>query len=344
MLQDELRAIAIQLIEAKNPEKELSAARLLSIFFSKNDPFQQQPDENEGEIILEGGVALSKEHAAVCVNEFYRTARYIRGTYLAIKELQQQFPSQKLHIVYAGCGPYATIMLPLLFLFEPSQLKCTFLEINPVSVKHAQAWIQHLELENFEIDIVLANAITYKSCETIHLLVSETMFYALLREPQVAIMANLAPQLHEKGIMIPTDIRLDLRYTFFAHEPYFNTLDGTSNLSEKQSIAEHGETLFVLTKDNNFSDKVQNDNKRFESDYFEFPVALIHKPDICIFTSIYIYDTIYLKLAESSLTNPYCIGNYFSLDQKPFRLVYSFETIPCWKLEIKKQTQKKHPD
>ncbi|MCE3296528.1 MAG: hypothetical protein K0R65_2242 [Crocinitomicaceae bacterium] len=321
------------LIESANEAEEIAAARALSAFFTENSPYAVNQQEDSTEITLRGGVALSTYHAAICIHESLRTARLIKGVYHAIREILLRFPDQEIRVLYAGCGPYATLLFPVLPLFDNSSLKCSLLEINPLSVKHARAWSETLGLNKDKITFLEEDAIQYKSPETFHLLISETMFNALLREPQLRIAANLAPQLHPNGIMVPEEIRLDLAYCALGDEPYFDNQKDSSD--GKPGTAEYSGPLFSLTKDFNFSEQVRSGSFRFNSTHFVFPEKLSKtKPDICIFTTLKTFGGHEIGLGESSLTNPYCVGNYYTLEGKPFRLVHRFEHIPDWKLEI----------
>ncbi|MGV3629823.1 MAG: hypothetical protein ACO1O6_01380 [Bacteroidota bacterium] len=333
MLNEKLKNICRLLLDSENEPEEIAAARTLSVFFTENSSFAGNGQDDSGEITLDGGVALSTYHAAVCVNESIRTARLIKGVHRAVCELQQRFPDQQLHIVYAGCGPYATLLFPLLPLFDPGKLTCTLLEINPLSIQYARTLAGTLGFGEHQLSFLEEDAIRYKSPETIHLLISETMFNALLREPQLRIVANLAPQLHGKGLMVPEEIRVDLYYSAMSREPYFD--NQKDNCDTKTSAAEYAGTLFSLTRDNNFSKAVSEGNFHFISESFDFPEHLAaEKPDICIFTHIRTFGGLSIGLGESSLTNPYCVGNYHILGNKNFRLIHHFDTIPKWELRL----------
>lgn len=332
MLHKKLKTISRVLLDSKNVAEEIAAARSLSGFLTENSSFELRKHEDSAEIILKGGVALSSYHAAICVRESIRTARLIKGVYRAICELQKTFPGQQLHILYAGCGPYATLLFPLLTLFEPDKLKCTILEINSFSIQHAQSTAEALDFQEYDLRFREEDAIHYKSPETIHLLISETMFNALLREPQLRIVANLAPQLHQKGLMVPEEIRVELHYSAMSQEPYFDNL--ADSCDGKTSLAVYGGPLFSLTKDHHFSKLIAEGNFLFLSERFDFPEKLAaEKPDICIFTHIRAFGELSIGLGESSLTNPYCVGNYHMLQEKTFQLVHDFENIPGWKLQ-----------
>ncbi len=332
MLHQKLETITRELLKSANLGEEIAAAQALAAFFAENSPFPALPKDDSGEIFLDGGVALSSGHAAFCIAESIRTTRLIKGVYQAIMELQQRFPGEQIRILYAGCGPYGTLLLPLLPLFKAEELECTLLEINPLSVECIQKWLAQEDFKRFNSHVIETDAICYNSPEPFHLLISETMFNALLREPQLRIVANLAPQLHEKGLMVPEEIRVELFYTAFGQEPFFDNLKDRSD--GKNSVAEFGEKLFSLTKDRNFSEQVAAGDFRFVSPAFSFPEQLSGiKPDICIFTHIRAFGEISIGLEESSLTNPHCVGNYFNLGGRNFQLVHTFETIPDWKLE-----------
>jgi hypothetical protein len=67
-------------------------------------------DINDEDIYLSSGKAVSPTKAAHCLLEYRRTAVFLRGVYKAILQLKRDFPHERLHILYAGCGPYATLL------------------------------------------------------------------------------------------------------------------------------------------------------------------------------------------------------------------------------------------
>ena len=67
-----------------------------------------------GDSLLKDGVAISPEAAAHCVHDTQRSVVFIRAAFAAIKAAQKRFTNGPIDILYAGCGPFATILLPLL--------------------------------------------------------------------------------------------------------------------------------------------------------------------------------------------------------------------------------------
>lgn len=162
----------------------------------------------DDDIMLPSGKAVSTIKAAHCLLEFQRTAVFLRGIYKAVCRLKADFPLETIHILYAGCGPYATLLTPLVALFSPSEIAFTFLDINQVSLDAVKKMYEGQRLNKYVKAYICADATTYKIPErsTVHLAVSETMLNALMKEPQVAVMQNLIPQLPPMGLFLPAKI------------------------------------------------------------------------------------------------------------------------------------------
>jgi predicted RNA methylase len=157
---------------------------------------------------LPSGNAVSPIKAAFCLLEIQRTAVFIRGINKAILSLQLAFPGQRIHILYAGCGPYATLLTPFTTRFTKDEIAFHLLDINEVSLTAAKKLYQGLQIEDYVVEWICGDATTYRLPNdlTIHLVISETMLNALRKEPQVEIMLNLVPQLDDKALFIPDNI------------------------------------------------------------------------------------------------------------------------------------------
>lgn len=350
MHKKQLQNISQYIINSSSINDELLHTKLLSDFLTAlvkdiDEPLQQKKFT---ETFIPGGIALSSEDAAVCLDDYLRTARFIKGTYSAIKELLTCFPDQKINILYAGCGPYAALLLPILYFFNKDDINVTLLDINLSSIQSVKKLVSILDLRDYIHDIVQADAVKYKqpASQPLHLVITETMFQALIREPQVAITANLAPQIVKNGILIPEEIKLELIYTFFGKEPYLQNPDELPNVFEKKSNTDFKryklDTLFSMNKEYNFSDKTYSNSYQFESPFYKLPAGFDTHPDICIITDIKIFQDIHLAPAESLITNPYCIASLFNMTSHThFKLIYNFKNIPNWTCQLKGIKDKK---
>lgn len=160
------------------------------------------------DIMLPTGKAISPVKAAHCLLGTVRTITFIKGVCNALLHLQTVFPGRQLHVLYAGCGPYATLLTPLTTLFSPNELALHLLDISEESLTAVKKLYDALGIGAYIHETIHADAATYRlpENEVMHLVVSETMQYALVKEPQVAIMQNLIPQMAPGAVFVPQQI------------------------------------------------------------------------------------------------------------------------------------------
>jgi hypothetical protein len=163
-----------------------------------------------GDALLKNGVAISPAAAAHCVNDTQRSVVFIRAVYAAIKAAQARFAQGPVEILYAGCGPFATLLLPLLGRFEAGELTVHLLDIHQRSLDSVGLLINDFGLQAHHISCTQGDACDYQHPNHPHVIIAETMQKSLEQEPQFAVTANLAPQLHPQGIFIPQQIEVDL--------------------------------------------------------------------------------------------------------------------------------------
>ncbi|MEH3114791.1 methyltransferase domain-containing protein [Pedobacter terrae] len=177
-------------------------------------------DITDEDIYLPGGIAVSTIKAAHCLRELERTRRFIRGINQAIGHLLNTMPGHTINILYAGCGPYATLLTPLTSRFNATKINFILMDINPDSLNAVKALYEQLGLSDYVIDYVCADATIYKFPHSmrIDMVISETMLNALRKEPQLAIMNNLTPQMHQEAIFIPENISVEAVLTQWEEE------------------------------------------------------------------------------------------------------------------------------
>ncbi|XOB61223.1 hypothetical protein ACMC56_11475 [Campylobacterota bacterium DY0563] len=190
------------------------ASRNLGNFFAKFSFISTKDNHNESydstHTTLSSGVAISPLDAAICINEYMRTTKYIRGIYDALNDLLEKFKDEKIHVLYAGTGPYATLVSPLLHLFDSKRLEVTFLDIHQSSLDSVKSILDIQKLSIFVKDYKCVDATTYKSKSKVHMIITETMRASFEGEPQVNITLNLLPQLCKDGVFIPESVNIYL--------------------------------------------------------------------------------------------------------------------------------------
>jgi len=163
---------------------------------------------SDADIHLPSGKAISAEGAAHCLLEFKRTAIFLRGIKQAI-DSKVDSNKRQVKILYAGCGPYATLITPLLPYYSADRINVTLLDVNSVSLNSAEKLINEFGLGDYIDQFVLDDAATYKVDRLYDIVISETMQAGLKNEPQVAITQNLIPQCNADAIFIPEQITID---------------------------------------------------------------------------------------------------------------------------------------
>jgi len=311
MYQESLREIAKVLIEPTTDYGQLSTAILqLKEFYLKISEVDLENDENRKDIHLSNGKALGTSWAARCVDDIIRTKQFISGVYQAVKKLLDEHPEKTVHLLYAGTGPFATLVTPLTTLFSSDQLQFTFLELNPVSYQKVQRVVQQIGIAHYVRRIVQTDATTYQipADERVDILLSETMQNALKREQQVPIIYNLLQQIDNEVILIPEVIELQLvginaarnrdRMMYNSEEPYHQILGSFFKLdipSVRAFYANHQD----LSNTHVFSDQYFKITENLRKDF----------PELYVFTRLCVYQNIEILPFESGLTIPYKLAD-----------------------------------
>jgi hypothetical protein len=196
-------------------------ASLYCLFRDITGLHENTADPRDGSAIsLPAGSAISPLDAGRCLLDVRRTIVYLRGVYGAIREAQQRFPKEVIHLLYAGCGPFAPLCLPLLPLLAGEAVRFTLLDVHARAIESVKALVAALQSESENVDCLVCDATRYRNPDyrPLHVVVSETMQQALEKEPQVAILMNTASQLTAGGLMVPERIAVDAVLTDLVRE------------------------------------------------------------------------------------------------------------------------------
>lgn len=115
-----------------------------------------------------------------------------------------------MRVLYAGCGPFAYLVLPLLALWPAQQVQVTMLDIHAGALAPARQLVAALGLDAGVAAWVRADAarVRLDARALPDVIVSETMSAALRTEPQVAITRNLLGQA-PGALMVPASVRVE---------------------------------------------------------------------------------------------------------------------------------------
>ena len=246
----------------------------------------------------ENGMALGPTWAAMCIEDIARTHCFVRGTHQAILACLSANANRPVHLLYAGCGPFATLVLPLLAHFSEQQLRLTLVDINPISIQCVQRLFARLNLQAYVEELLLADAVSMKipKPDAIDIVLSETMQRALKNECQVQIMCNLIPQLRQKVLMLPERIILTL-----AQKDFSKPLAESSEIRPMESLG----TLFELSAATIRKSTAREENGVLMLSSDAMTVTLAHANiDLYVLTSIYVFGDAQLQLNASGLTTP----------------------------------------
>ncbi|AKA68909.1 hypothetical protein [Clostridium scatologenes] len=250
---------------------------------------------------LPKGKAIGTVWAGMCVKEFMRTKKFVRGVFLGIKCAKEKFPNRKINILYAGTGPFATLMLPLTTIFSSSEVGFTLLEINLHSIESLRKVIKTFKVEEYVEKIVQCDAAEYKvdRDKPIHMIVTETMQNGLKKEPQVAITLNLLPQMEQGGILIPENVvikaglldpKRDMDRMMGVEEAdkdYYYPLHKIFELNKK--------TIEIKKDDNNCFPKVETQMPEYAAKRYK---------RLSLFTDIQVFEEEKLTYMQCSLNMP----------------------------------------
>lgn len=310
--------------------------RLYKDFLLELSGLDLEGDQERNNLQLQQGMALGTTWAAYCLDDFLRTKRFIKGIHQAVNQLLGVEREQPVHLLYAGTGPFATLILPLTQYFTPEELQLTLLEINPISFNNLEKVVDLLQIESYVHRLVLADATQFQipKGEKVDILLSETMQAGLRKEAQVPIFYHLLCQPEARdAILIPERIELFLG-------AYSSSMSTQKELSRTIKFG----SFFRLDRNEILSDAFLKFTSSYSATYpsaeFTIPESLHEQYDsMAVFTEIDIFQEQKLEFNESGLTVPLMLRD---LRQNPasgqtVSIAYSLKDEPGEMIDFKNQ-------
>lgn len=263
--------------------------------------------------LLEDGVAINPQAAAHCVVDYQRSVVFIRGVYAAINAVKTRFPDTVIDILYAGCGPFATLLLPVLGKFTPGTLNITLLDIHQRSLDSVEQLLAYFDLSDHRVQAVRGDAASYQHPGNLHLVIAETMQKALEQEPQFSVTANLAPQLCHAGIFIPENIEVALCLADLEHEATLVRQSPQIDFKAMESCGKRHPLATIGTLSPELAaDQLQKAQYNHDTAKLELAPTVVTIPtlqdlpqfDVALFTRIRVFQQYQLLDYESEITLP----------------------------------------
>lgn len=211
---EELKLVTNSLLDESRPAFSLRAEILqLKSIFARAGEFIADASEDiaNGETITAFGVAISPTMASMCVDDFARTVQFLRGLHAAIIEQLADRTNEPFRVLYAGCGPWAPLAIPLMSLFSETEVRFTLLDIHDESIRSVATILSALGLGDRIEKLEAADASLYviDNLMTPDLIVVEMLRAAFEAEPQIAVVTNLYLQA-PGAVLIPEKLSIDL--------------------------------------------------------------------------------------------------------------------------------------
>lgn len=308
----------LELTEAINSYKEITYS--LSNLDHENE-------NNKSNIYFNNGEALGTTWAAMCIEDIIRTKIFIKSVFNALEILKEK-ESRPIHILYAGTGPFATLLLPVFATYSPNEVKATLLEINQESFYSVKQVISKLGFDEHIISYENEDATTFRiNKETpIDIILSETLQCGLVKEQQIPITLNLLNQVPENTILIPEMLALDI---CLLNLNAFNSR--TENAPENDYLL----VLEQLIKIDNTSHKKFQLDTTSETKILSEKEITIHPKDtiqfetLALITRITVFGNNKIQINESGLTSPILLNVFNNLTtEKKINISYKIDKEP----------------
>ena len=302
---NQLKRLTESLLDPRSPAYSLrpEVVEMTAILASsQTSGIARQKDITHRETRTASGLAVSPTMAIMCIDDYVRTIQFIRGTHAAIVAIRKRISGRPVRILYAGCGPYATLAVPLMTIFSPNEATFSILDVHPESIASAKSIVDTLGFADSVAGFATADAGSYKvgTDWPPDIILMEIMNVCLKSEPQVAVTRHLLRQAPQ-AILVPEEIRVDLTLVNPSREfdPDCLEQERAANSRDRIPVA----SVFVVNREtvHSWGDQC---SERLPASAVQMPAFPEHRYEPMLFTVIRIYEDHVLKDYDSGLTCP----------------------------------------
>ena len=275
-------------------------------------------DLSKGESDTADGLAVSPAMAVMCVEDFARTTVFLRGLDRAIRKVENSRQGGPVRVLYAGCGPFATLAVPLMSLRDAQRVQFTLLEIHGEALACARQVIAGLGFESYVSDFWEGNALSYQvdsSCAP-DIILSETMQACLQAESQVAIFRHFYQQA-PAALFVPEKIAVELKYVDFSREL------SEAGKPQKRDRVEVGQA-FVLSRET-MAQWAGNEGLALPGEVLSIPSEEVRGKAPFLFTRVEVFEGHVLSDYDSGLSSPRALDVSGDLSVPGTRLQFDYQ-------------------
>jgi len=291
--------------ESASFEQTKESLQELKVLFFEATGLNLDAEVNKEGLLFPMGEAIAPVFSAMCIDDVLRTKRFIMAMDMAISEHRKINSEKPVTILYAGTGPFAALVWPLLAKYTPKEVQLILLEAHTVCIDSVKRLLKAYDAYDYVKEMYHCDASNFqfeKKRMDVDIVLIECLHQALAREPQVAITFNLIPQLKNDVVLIPEQVRLDLSFIDM------NEKKESCYFGAQESI----ETVFEVSKESvqKYFEKSTKSEISFESRIVMLDEEKKSMNDlVAISTEVIILDPFVLTTEESGLTIPYSLIN-----------------------------------
>jgi hypothetical protein len=298
-----LRRVTSVVLDSRRPASSLrwEVAEMTAVLANAgSNRAALEVDSSRNGTATPNGLALSPTLAAACAGDFARTVQFLRGTHAAMLDVRIRYPDRPARVLYAGCGPYATLAVPLMTIFSPAEARFTLLDIHPESIQSVESIVDALGLAAFIARCEALDVRAYRAGRgpAPDVILTEVLQAGLEAEPHVAITRHLVAQA-PAAVLIPEEVCVELGLVDPARE--FGSPEPNADETPRERIP--AGSVFVLNREAVKSWQGLGDD-RLPGSVVRIPNSIERRHLPMLFTTIRVYRNHVLKEYESGLTHP----------------------------------------